>query len=73
MHFLFLFSAKSDDLERLRSEVLNQHNLEALVAERNLVYFSSCVSPTLLDSTLVFVTLLIGSEKALRTKMLIYT
>lgn len=39
--------AKIDDSERLRPEELNQQNIEALVAENNLVpiiivYFSIC-------------------------------
>lgn len=32
-----LFVAKIDDSERLRPEELNQQNIEALVAENNLV------------------------------------
>lgn len=40
--------AKIDDSERLRPEELNQQNIEALVAENNLVlafavFFSSCL------------------------------
>lgn len=35
---------KIDDSERLRPEELNQQNIEALVAESNLVYFTTISS-----------------------------
>lgn len=35
--YLFLFVEKIDDHEKLRPEELNQQNIEALVAESNLV------------------------------------
>ena len=42
MWFLSWTVAKIDDSERLRPEELNQQNIEALVAENNLVLKSSC-------------------------------
>lgn len=35
---IFHFTANIDDSERLRPEELNQQNIEALVAESNLVH-----------------------------------
>jgi len=40
LHFSFV--GKIDDSERLRPEELNQQNIEALVAENNLVFYSFC-------------------------------
>ena len=41
--FFPLIAAKIDDSERLRPEELNQQNIEALVAESNLVLFNAII------------------------------
>ena len=51
-----LFVAKIDDSERLRPEELNQQNIEALVAENNLVWSipSSYFFPLYLYPSLIY-------------------